>query len=509
MAAAADRTNTCREGATLDTMANGPVQRRLRASVVRLGVALALTSALLPWAPGAAPAKAAAALRLHSVGLFDPGSAFWYLRDTTGYTTRISFGRIGDVPLVGDWDGDGVDTPGVYRPQEGRLLIRNGREAISFVYPMPVGGLPVVADTDGDGRDTVSIGKGGRLYVMDGLGSGPAELDGPDPLPITLPDDTDGLVGGDFDGDGVDEVAALHDGLVEVVGPGRATTLRYLGPVLAVAGDWDGDGIDTVGGYDSWSAQFRLYERDGEATPAPLFYGSTGMLPVAGVFGDLPGNDLPPPYRPGLPALAAGDAGSEVMLLQQELARRHLFRGPIDGEFGPATAYAVVAFHKVLGVERTWEWEEEDSARMARFALPPLPDRPDEPDRVEVDIGRQVLFLFEDGEVTAIVPVSTAGSYVYYSIRQGAWVGAGTPRGDFTLTRHSMGWNCDPVTGWCIYNPWNFTEYYALHGYRSVPEYPASHGCVRIPTWEADILDDRFYIGMPFHVWDAYSPTGS
>jgi len=60
------------------------------------------------------------------------------------------------------------------------------------------------------------------------------------------------------------------------------------------------------------------------------------------------------------------------------------------------------------------------------------------------------------------------------------------------------------VTGWCIYNPWNFTEYYALHGYRSVPEYPASHGCVRIPTWESDILESRFFIGMPIHLWDEY-----
>ncbi|MBP1631936.1 MAG: hypothetical protein H6Q11_224, partial [Acidobacteria bacterium] len=42
--------------------------------------------------------------------------------------------------------------------------------------------------------------------------------------------------------------------------------------------------------------------------------------------------------------------------------------------------------------------------------------------------------------------------------------------------------------------------------YRSVPEYPASHGCVRIPTWESDLLERRLYIGMPIHVWDEYAP---
>ena len=50
--------------------------------------------------------------------------------------------------------------------------------------------------------------------------------------------------------------------------------------------------------------------------------------------------------------------------------------------------------------------------------------------------------------------------------------------------------------------PWNFTNYYAIHGYKSVPAYPASHGCVRIPNWEADALESSFFIGMPVHVWD-------
>src|SRR4030042_1713884 len=117
---------------------------------------------------------------------------------------------------------------------------------------MPSGGLPVVAAPDGDGRDTVSIARFGRLYVMDGLGSGPASLDGPDPLPISLPADTDHLVGGDFDGDGIDEIAAVHGGVVEVVGPGRGAVLGEVGLGLVVAGDWGGGGGATLGAYDTW-----------------------------------------------------------------------------------------------------------------------------------------------------------------------------------------------------------------------------------------------------------------
>ena len=467
-----------------------------------LAGALLLVGVLLPLGATASAESATVPGDLHTIGLFDPAESRWYLRDADGGTTTFTFGAEGDVPLIGDWDGDGVDTPGVYRPDEGRLAVRNGTEPISFVYAMPTGGLPVVADTDGDGRDTVSIARFGRLYVMDGLGSGPASLEGPDPLPISLPARTDHLVGGDFDGDGMDEIAAVHGGVVEVVGPGRGAVLGEVGPGLALAGDWDGDGVVTLGAYDAWQSEFTL--SGGGSGGASLEYGSTGMLPVAGRFGELPGDDDAPPYRSGVPTLSQGDEGPVVLALQHELARLHLYRGPLDGEFGEATAYAVVTFHKVMGLERTWAWEEEDSAHVADFALPLLPDRPDEPDRLEVDLGRQVLFLFEDGVVTELVPVSSGGTYLYWSARQGAWVWSGTPRGDYTLWRHSLGWNCDPVTGWCIYNPWNFTEYYALHGYRSVPEYPASHGCVRIPTWESDILESRFFIGMPIHLWDEY-----
>jgi hypothetical protein len=100
------------------------------------------------------------------------------------------------------------------------------------------------------------------------------------------------------------------------------------------------------------------------------------------------------------------------------------------------------------------------------------------------------------------MPTSTGGGYLYYSKRAEAWVSAHTPRGSFRFFAHSNGWVCDPLYGWCIYEPWSFTTGYALHGYTSVPAYPASHGCVRVHNWEADWLEDHLYYGMSIHVWD-------
>jgi len=478
------------------------------------------------------PAAASAATVGEGVGLFDPGTGSWHLQNPQGQTASFSFGRSGDVPLVGDWDGDGIDTPAVYDPDTGWLSVRNwienapgpsvyrphsagwlhlsdieGDFALPSLHRLPAGGLPVVADPDGDGRDAVSIAVDGRLHVL-------RALPGPEGVAVTdgeaIPPRTTEVVAGDFDADGRDEFAAQHV-TGRLLGIAEAATFVNLevGFGRPIAGDWDDNGVDTPGTFDALTASFTLYDGlSGDVDADVVPYGATGLIPVTGRFGTLHGSDELPTRAVGLPPMTEGDSGPHVAALQEELRRRGLYRGEIDGDYGQATAFAVMAFHKALDVERTWDWELEDTLRLTEFSLPPLPARPDEPDRIEVDIGHQLLFVFEDHEVVAVVPVSTGGSYVYYSPRNDAVVAAGTPRGDFTLFSQAWGWHCDPLTGWCIYNPWSFTPYYALHGYLSVPEYPASHGCVRITTWDSDILSsDYLFVGMPIHIWDTYEPA--
>jgi hypothetical protein len=436
------------------------------------------------------------------IGVYDPASSAWFLRDRAGGTTAVAFGRSGDIPLTGDWDGDGIDGIGVYRPSDGTVLLRD-----EVLVPLarstrsPAGGTAVAADLDGDGRDEVVVARAGRLHVTTSL---PGQAD---PVPVLLGSDVDGLTAGDFDGDGADEIAVLREGRIEAFVSSSGVRLE-MGEVEPIAGDWDGDGIDTLGGYDQWSALFTLYNGVvGRPVPTFVAYGSTGMLPVAGDFGSLPGGDDAPPRRVGLPEIAIDDEGPHVAVLQEALSARGLYRGPLDGVYGWETAYGVMALKKVMGAERTWEFRTADTMLLNDYSLPPLPERPDEPERLEVDIGRQVMYRYEGGEVVEVFPVSTAGSYLYYSPRQGAVVGAGTPRGDFTLFHFAAGWHCDPLTGWCIYNPWSFTPYYAMHGYLSVPEYPASHGCIRVTTWDSDYLVDQLFAGIPFHVWDTYDPV--
>jgi hypothetical protein len=69
------------------------------------------------------------------------------------------FGKTGDLPVAGDWDGDGIDTAGVYRPSTSEFFLVNdflGGPVKTFVFGTK-GDLPIAGDWDGDGVDSVGV----------------------------------------------------------------------------------------------------------------------------------------------------------------------------------------------------------------------------------------------------------------------------------------------------------------------------------------------------------------
>ena len=204
---------------------------------------------------------------------------------------------------------------------------------------------------------------------------------------------------------------------------------------------------------------------------------------------------------PTLVALDAGDTGVTVARLQHALTRLGMYHGPISGEYEEQTGFAVRTFHAYIGLEATHEFAALDWIRLEVVPDDPgIPDRWWEPDRVEVDIGRQLLFVVRDGEIAGILPISSGGDYIYPSPLFGRDKLAWTPRGDFTLYWHQLGWSCDGDV--CVYKYWGFTPYYGIHGYPEVPNYPASHGCIRITTWDSRWVEPLLFVGIPIHIWD-------
>lgn len=198
-------------------------------------------------------------------------------------------------------------------------------------------------------------------------------------------------------------------------------------------------------------------------------------------------------------ALEPGEAGSAVEHLQQLMTETGFFRDAIDGVFGERTAAAVIAVHKALDVPRTASWSADDWGLLESYPGPALPDRTDQPDRIEVDLTRQLLYRVAGGAVVDTIPISSGNGELYLN-SSGRLVRARTPRGSFAFYKHYEGWRISYLGG--LYRPWYFSGGYAIHGSASVPPYPASHGCIRVPNWEADYLAGALWIGLPVHVWD-------
>ena len=188
-----------------------------------------------------------------SIGIYR-GKTF-YLRNenTLGFATTVfDFGQAGDQPIAGDWDGDGVDTIGVFRPSTAQFLLRNSNDAgtaeASFYLGNP-GDVGIAGDWNGDGLDSTGVFRpsNGVIFLKDKNDTGFADY-------------------------------ALNYGL-----PGDR-------PVM---GDWDNDGVDTIGIYRNGTFYLRNENTNGFATIV-FGLGNPGDIPIAGNWDGMPSEDLPP-----------------------------------------------------------------------------------------------------------------------------------------------------------------------------------------------------------------------
>ncbi|MDP9067198.1 MAG: polysaccharide deacetylase family protein [Actinomycetota bacterium] len=193
--------------------------------------------------------------------------------------------------------------------------------------------------------------------------------------------------------------------------------------------------------------------------------------------------------------MRAGSGGAEVAFLQRLLNRNSYPAGGVDGAFGYSTLQATYAFEKTRGLARDGVMTPAQVTELAMSGRPTAPRR-SPGNYVDVDISRQVLFEVRDGKVRHTIPISS-GNEEYYTV-DGETYKAHTPRGDFVIERKIPGERHSRLG--TLYWPSYFIGGYAIHGSNSVPTYPASHGCVRIPRY----VEKKFYyrnpVGMPVFV---------
>jgi peptidoglycan hydrolase-like protein with peptidoglycan-binding domain len=184
------------------------------------------------------------------------------------------------------------------------------------------------------------------------------------------------------------------------------------------------------------------------------------------------------------PTLSSGSKGAEVTWLEQRLTDLSYRPGPIDGVFDQKTYHAVVAFQKWEGISRTGTVGRTTWDRIL-IATMPAPSHVVSGTYIEVNKAKQVFLFCRNGAVERTLPTST-GSAQY-------WV---TPSGTYTVTRENT-WER------VRYKPLYLRSWgaWAIHGYTSVPTYPASHGCIRITTWDMDELHALVPLGTKVYIY--------
>jgi len=253
-------------------------------------------------------------------------------------------------------------------------------------------------------------------------------------------------------------------------------------------------GLDETGAYDAATAGALAMEyvaRYPDAQPHPTAPTTTGVTTTAS-------------GAEGAGLLQQGDEGDAVADLQRKLAALGYRPGEPDGQYGPATTSAVMAFEKHEGLERDGVAGPEVLNRLAS----PTGAGPKSTDaatpRVEIDLARQIVFVVTN-EGTTILNTST-GSGERYNGSDGPNELAFTPNGDFTVQRKVDGPVKAPLG--TLYKPSYFYQGWALHGAASVPAYPASHGCARLSNADADWIFPLIPVGTPVIVYGPSTPNG-
>jgi N-acetylmuramoyl-L-alanine amidase len=186
----------------------------------------------------------------------------------------------------------------------------------------------------------------------------------------------------------------------------------------------------------------------------------------------------------GYPNLARSSKGPFVLILETRLAALNYPCGPVDGTYDARTRDAVYAFEKYERMKRTGKVTADVWQRLFASQGPqPVLNKPGR--RIEVDLTRQVLMMIVDNKVIMTIHVSTGKT--------------GTPTGTWHIRTRAKGWR--PTSLGPIWSPCYFMARNAIHGYPSVPLYPASHGCVRTPIWVQNSLVDQIVMDMPVDVF--------
>ncbi len=231
-----------------------------------------------------------------TIGVWRPSTQQFLLRNSNsagGPDITIRFGNAGDLPVAGDWDGNGISDVGVFRPSTRQFLLRlpaanNGEQVITINFGQ-AGDLPVAGDWNGDGIDTPGVFRADRTGTFL-LTNSIANNSSPQPDHVfSFGRAGDLPLAGDWDADTIDTVGVFR--------PDVAGTMLLANEFINVAditfnfgeagdlpfgGDWTATGQDIVGIFRPSLARMFLANEFENNADIIFFYEQSPDLPVAG-----------------------------------------------------------------------------------------------------------------------------------------------------------------------------------------------------------------------------------
>ena len=188
-------------------------------------------------------------------------------------------------------------------------------------------------------------------------------------------------------------------------------------------------------------------------------------------------------WKVSFPSLHQGQCGDVVVGFKKAM-RRMGYIANSGSCFGGKTARGVLAYRKVNGMSRSMR----AGAGLVKKAFSGKGGyevrHPGAGEHVEAPLSKQVLVFAKGDKPFAIYPISSGKS------------STPTVTGHYEFIRQEPGYNSHGM-----YYSFYFYGGYAVHGYESVPDYPASHGCLRTFIADQPEIYERIFFGEDIFIW--------
>lgn len=188
-------------------------------------------------------------------------------------------------------------------------------------------------------------------------------------------------------------------------------------------------------------------------------------------------------WKVSFPSLHSGECGKVVKGFKKEMAKMGYVSGG-GSCFNGRLGREVLAYRKVNDMNRSQKAGAGLVKRVFGGKGGYQPRYPKAGEHVEVPLGKQVLVMIKNGKPFAIYPVSTGKP------------STPTITGHYTFYRREPGYNAEGM-----YYSFYWHGGYAVHGYAEVPNYAASHGCVRTFIADQPRIYDQLHYGESIFVF--------